>query len=149
MAKYIKKKKTLRQRTTNPETSDIRENKIILIKKGNYNKRRKSFFSKQNNEKNNPISCSKKNDNNEALRKNTSEEDKISKEEGEEMQNSRILIYVEEIKDGESINNQEDISSENFMNFPDNYNNIENSFNEKDFAHAEQVQFNGPNRENQ
>lgn len=65
------------------------------------------------------------------------------------MQNSRILIYVEEIKDGESINNQEDISSENFMNFPDNYNNIENSFNEKDFAHAEQVQFNGPNRENQ
>ena len=73
----------------------------------------------------------------------------MSKEGGEEIQNSRILNYAEEIKDGESINNQEDISSEDFMNFPDNDNNIENSFDENDFAHAEQVQFNGPNRENQ
>lgn len=44
MAKYIKKKKTLRQRTTNPETSDIRENKIILIKKEITINEEKVFF---------------------------------------------------------------------------------------------------------
>lgn len=146
--KKFEKKKISRQRTTNPETSDIRENKIILIKKGNPTKRRKGFF-KQNNEKNSPISCSKKPENNEATAKNISEEDKMSKEGGEEIQNSRILIYVDEKKDGESFNNQEDISSENFACFPCDDNNIENSSDKIDFAFAGQLQFNGPNRDNQ
>lgn len=68
----------------------------------------------------------------------------MSKEGGEEIQNSRIRICVDEKNDGESSNNQEDISFENFVNFPCDDNNIE-----IDFAFAEQLQSNGPNRDNQ
>ena len=70
----------------------------------------------------------------------------MSKEGGEKKQNSIILTYAGEKKDGERFNNQEDYSSENYMCFP-NDNNIENSDEEINIANVAQVQSNEPNND--